>query len=48
MMAAHGYRDRPYVVAGIIRPTSNASPEGVELASIADSWQTTLADDASL
>jgi len=48
MMAAHGYRDRPYAVAGIIRPTSNASPEGVELASIADSWQTTLADDASL
>jgi hypothetical protein len=47
-MATHGYRDRPHAVAGIIRPTSNASPEGVELASIADSWQTTLADDASL
>jgi hypothetical protein len=48
MMAAHGYRERPYAVAGIIRPTRNAPPDGVELASIADSWQTTLADDASL
>ena len=28
----------PWAVAGIIRPTRNARPDGVELASIADSW----------
>jgi ribosomal protein S18 acetylase RimI-like enzyme len=48
MMTSHGYRDRPYAVAGIMRPTSNASPEGVELASIPEACQTMLADDASL
>src|ERR1700682_64781 len=43
MMAAHGYRERPYAVAGIIRPTRNAPPDGVELGSIGGSWQATTA-----
>ena len=43
-----GYRKRPDDVAGIVRPTRNASPNDVRLASMPESWQVTLGDDASL